>query len=293
MESIASHQIFSAWVQTAGLVGAALIATLIYALGSYRATRRVRRAERQFFDRILILAQQTRKLFHQAELACATGEKVPAIWLLSTFESERRCLSQALHVLPLEQAPDAGLFAPVLKLSVCLAEMGEGPLGASRGDARQTFIRLHRRADTAIERIEALRKLHDNKPRLPLRRRSVTGMPTTAVDRYAEFRFMEELYLEPDSVEFEVLVNNQSVRCSIAHEELERLAEAERMVVAADFRRYATIFKRQRELIYLAAESLIRAGARSPVEVRFSDLQAVRKLAPVQANVVETDVAAV
>ncbi len=287
MEPIASQQVFAAWVQAAGIVAAALIAALIYGLVSYRAFRRARREDLQYFDRLLMLAQQIRKLFHKAELACSGSEAMPAIWLLATFETERRCLTQALQSLPLEHAPDQALFTPVLKLSVCLTDMGEGPSGASRGDARQMFRRLHRRADSAIERIRSLRKLHCDPPRFPLKRVSEAGMPTTTVDRYATFKFSEEIYLEQDSVDFEILVNNQSVRCTVRHEELDRLAEASHLSVGTDFRRYATIFRQQRELIWLAAECLIRAGARSPVAVKASDVSSALSVKPSQRNSLE------
>lgn len=287
MESIVSQQVFAAWVQTAGVVAAAIVAALIYALHSYRASRRARLQARQLVDRVLVLAQQIRKLFHKGELACTPAGTVAAAGILAAFESERQCLCHALVSLPLEHTPDAALFKLVLKLKICLTQMGEGLNSATPADARQLFRRLHQRADTAIGRIDALRKLHFEKPRFPLKRRSEVGMPTTTVDRYAAFEFMEEIYLEPDSIDFEVLVNNQSVRCTISHKELDRLAEEDHLRFGSDFRRHATIFKRQREMIYLAAEYLIRAGARSPVEVRCADVHAVRSAPPSHQRVPE------
>lgn len=281
MESIVSQQVFAAWVQTAGLVIAAMIALLMYGLHSYRMAHRARTRDRQFFDRVLMLAQHVRRLFHKGELACSS---VGSAKLLAALDSERRCLIQALHLLPLEQAPDAALFIPILKLRVCLTEMGEGLASATQVDARHMFRCLHRRADTATARIDALCKLHFAPPRLPLKRRSEVGMPTTAVDEYATFKFMEAVYLEPDRIDFEVLVNNQSVRCTISHDELDRLIGESRLHVGHDFRRYATMFKQQRELIWRTAEYLIRAGARSPVAVTYADIKTVQTTpAPPQA----------
>jgi len=276
MESIVSQQVFAAWVQTAGIVVAALIALLIYGLHSYRIAHRARTRDRQFFDRALVLAQHVRKLFHKGELACSSSGTAPSAKLLATLDSERQCLLQALHLLPIELAADAALFNPILKLRVCLTEMGEGLASATQGDARHMFRCLHRRSDSATARIEALRQLHFAPPRLPLKRRSEVGMPTTTVDEYATFKFMETAYLEPDCIDFEVLVNNQSVRCTISHDELDRLIAASHQQVGNDFRRHATIFTQQRELIWRAAEYLIRAGARSPIAVSYADIKAVQ-----------------
>jgi len=283
MESIVSQQVFAAWVQTAGLVVAASIALFIYGLHSFRTARRARTRDRLYFDRVLMLAQHARKLFHKGELACSLAGTLPPAKLLGMLDSERRSLIQALHLLPLEHAPDAALFYPILKLRVCLTEMGEGLASPAQGDARHMFRCLHRRADAAATRIDALCKLHFAPPRLPLKRRSEVGMPTTTVDEYATFKFLEAVYLEPDCIDFEVLVNNQSVRCTISHDELDRLIEANHPQVRSDFRRHPTIFRQQRELIWRTAEYLIRAGARSPVDVTYTDIKTVQS-APAPAQ---------
>jgi hypothetical protein len=281
MESIVSQQVYAAWVQTAGLVAAAVIAAAIYGLSSCRAVRRTRRQDRQLVERVLVCAQQARELFLKGELACSAAGTAAGARFFATLESERRCILDALYALPLEQSPDAALLTPVLKLTACLTEMGEEMADATPHDARRTFRWLHRRADKAVASIDALCKLHFEKPRFALKHKSEDGMPTTTVDRYAVFKFTEAFYLEPDGIDFEVLVNNQSVRCTISHKELDRLGHARHS--GADVRRYVAIFKQRRELICLAAESLIRAGARSPVEVKYADVQAALPASPERA----------
>lgn len=280
MEPNLSLQSLAGWVIMPAVL-APIVATVLYGLHTYAKRKRRRAKDRQFAHRALVLAQLVRRLFLAAEFAFSRPGTTPAADVLAALEGERRCLGQALQALPLERFPDAAIVKPILRLVICLEDMGAGIRGTLARNQPDLFRRLHLRADAAIASIVALRKLHFEPPRFPIKRRSEVGMPTTTVDRYAVFEFMEEIYLEPGSIDFEVLVNRQSVRCTIGHEELDRLAKDSQLHPRDDFRRHPTIFKHRRELIYQAAESLIRAGARSPVIVKYADIQAVRSsLAP-------------
>ncbi len=261
------------WMQAGGVIGAALLAVAMVGLQLYRTQKRERQRDRQFIDVILALAREARKLFDDGAVAYSANDFWPSPHFIALMVKEGRELRSALFALPLELAPDSGLIEPLLALRGCLADIDDILTVAEPVEAVTAFKELHHQADTAIVKIEAVRKLLFEKPRRPLRRRAEKGMPTTTVDQYAVFTFPEEIYLEPDGVDFEALVNNQSVRCTISYEELDRLAAAKNAADSELDKDYAMLFRREREAIRNAAEKLIRAGARSPVEVRFKDIE--------------------
>ena len=177
-------------------------------------------------------------------------------------------LGVALLHLPLERAPDSSLIAPLLQLRRHAERIAQSA-ALDAGARAAELEKLRPEVDAEIARIEAVARTELMPPRPSLRHRTERGMPTTTVDRYSTFKFSDELYPEEDGVDFEVVVNNQSVRCTMPYAELNRLAAAH----GIPGQHHRGAFEQGREAIQRAAETLIREGAKAPVMVGFDDLE--------------------
>lgn len=268
-EWAAEQQVFAAWLQAAGVVIAAVIALAIYAVHAYRLHRRDRERERQFIETALALGHEARRLAYDGVQAAADfpGHAEHA----GQLAPQAHQLGFALLNLPLERAPDPGLIAPLLQLRRYAEEIGQLATAGAAGRA-EAFGQLQRGIDQEIARIDGIDRLKLTGPRASLRHRAENGMPTTTVDRYSTFRFSDDLYPEADGVDFEALVNNQSVLCTIPYAELNQLSAA--AGIPGQHQHHRGAFERFREPIQRAAERLIREGAKAPVVVHFVDIEA-------------------
>lgn len=265
-EWAAEQQVFAAWLEAAGVVIAALLALAIWALQAWRLHRRERERERRFVETARALGHEARRLAYDGMQASAGGGATFG----ADIAAQAHQLGIALLALPLEQAPDAALVAPILQLRRHVDDIArlaaEGDGGAPTAQA-QAFALLQRGVDLEIGRLDSVERQAAGRPQLSLRHRTEAGMPTTTIDQYSTFRFNDALYPEADGVDFEAIVNNQSVLCTIPYSELNRLAAAS----GIPGQHHRGAFEQYREAIQRAAEQLIREGAKAPVVVRFEE----------------------
>ncbi len=263
----------AAWLQAVGVVLAAVIALVIYALQAYRRQRRDKIRERQFIETALALGHEGRRLAYDGVQLASAADSAHSE-RAAQLASQAHQLGFALLNLPLERAPDPGLIAPVLQLRRHAEDIGRLATSDNNAGKMETFGQLQRSIDQEIARIDGIDKIQIAGPRASLRHRAENGMPTTTVDQYSTFRFSEDIYPEADGVDFEALVNNQSVLCTIPYAELNQLAG----IGGIPGQHHRGAFEQFREPIQRAAGRLIREGAKAPVVVHFIDTQVATRV---------------